>query len=81
MPKLRVFANLTLVFVNGELKVIHRKGRAYKVHEVQPLQDMKFNLGKSNLMLIDLQQLIYEKSYNVTIELDGNKMTVRNVTF
>ena len=81
MSVLKIFTDLTLVFKNGELAVVHRRGRAYKVHEVQVLQDMKFGLGKSRLMLIDLQQFVSIKSPDVTIHMSDNTITLRNVNF
>ena len=74
-----MFDNLTLVFINGELKVIHRKGKAFKVHEVQILQDLKFNLRKSFLTLIDVKHIVEMRSSDLNMQVDGNKIVVRNV--
>lgn len=79
MANLKIFNNLTLVFINGELKVIHRKGKAYKVHEVKLLQNLKFNLGKHFLTLIDVRQIVEMNSSDLNIEVDGNRIVVRNV--
>ena len=76
--KLKIYTGLTLTFINGELKVVHRKGRAYKVHEVQLLQELKFNLRKTYITLPDIEQII-ENVNDVEMTIKGNRLTLRNV--
>jgi len=76
--KLKIYTELTLTFIDGELKVVHRKGRAYKVHEVLKLQELKFNLRKTYITLVDIEQLIGNPNDLIMI-VKGNRLTLKNV--
>jgi len=79
MPKLKMFKGLVLVFIRGELKIVYRKGKTYKVSDVQAFQDLKFNLGKHFLTLIDVKQLVEMNSPDISIEVDNDRIIIRNV--
>ena len=76
--KLKIYTGLTLTFINGELKVVHRKGRAYKVHEVQILQELKFNLRKTYITIPDIEQIV-SNGNDIEMIMEGNRLTLKNV--
>ena len=76
--KLKIYTELTLTFIDGELKVVHRKGIAYKIHEVPKLQELKFNLRKTYITLVDIEQLIGNPN-DLIMVVKGNRLTLKNV--
>jgi hypothetical protein len=76
---LKIYNKLTLVFYNGILEHVKRKGIRYEIHHVKPLQELKFNLGKTELTLIDIRQIVSIFEKGVDIKIDGDCVYLYNV--
>jgi hypothetical protein len=79
MPILKILQGLTLIFDNGVLVAVRRRGVEYKVSEVPLLVELKSNLDKNSLSIIDLEQLINMYSPNVFFKTKGNMVILKRV--
>ena len=79
MAKLKLYNKLTLVFKNGILVKIFRSEKEYMVSDLEILEELKRNLKKRSLSLIDLEQLINLYSPKVKFKIYKNKIVLKNV--